>query len=156
MGIPVDLCRKREYATQQIWERKWEVDSPSAFLRLAHEYYQRFQRLDFLNLKFFRALARILTTLDEQANDSAFEKNMGRDYYTFKRSNEELPNGVIKTAVYTGMIKTGFRPSDSPNELPYNIPGNAMISSYLSLVANDILTQVPIGSVFRKWSEKLS
>jgi uncharacterized protein len=36
MGIPVDLCRKREFATQQIWERKWEVDSPSAFLRLAH------------------------------------------------------------------------------------------------------------------------
>jgi uncharacterized protein len=36
MGIPVDLCRKKEYATQQIWERKWEVDSPSAFLRLAH------------------------------------------------------------------------------------------------------------------------
>ena len=23
MGIPVDLCRKKEYATQQIWERKW-------------------------------------------------------------------------------------------------------------------------------------
>ena len=63
---------------------------------------------------------------------------------------------MIKTAVYTGMIKTGFRPSDSPNELPYNIPGNAMISSYLALVANEVLNLVPSNSVFRSWSEKLS
>lgn len=67
-----------------------------------------------------------------------------------------MPNGVIKTAFYTGMIKTGFRPSDSPNELPYNIPGNAMISSYLSLVANDVLSKVPSSSVFKSWSDKLS
>lgn len=33
------------------------------------------------------------------------------------------------------MIKTGFRPSDSPNDLAYNIPGNAMASTYLKLVA---------------------
>jgi uncharacterized protein len=67
-----------------------------------------------------------------------------------------LPNGVIKTAFYTGMIKTGFRPSDSPNELPYNIPGNAMISSYLALVAKDVLSKVPASSVFKQWSDKLS
>lgn len=156
MGIPVDLCRKREFATQQIWERKWEVDSPSAFLRLAHEYYQRFSKLDFFNIKFFKALARILAVLDEQTHDSTFEQKMGKSYYTFKRSNEELPGGVIKNAVYTGMIKTGFRPSDSPNELPYNIPGNAMISSYLQLVAKDVLSQIPQSSVFYSWSQQLS
>lgn len=54
------------------------------------------------------------------------------------------------------MIKTGFRPSDSPNELPYNIPGNAMISSYLRLVANDVLSKVPSNSVFKSWSNKLA
>lgn len=36
MGILVDLCRKREYATQAIWERKFEIDSLAFFLRLAH------------------------------------------------------------------------------------------------------------------------
>jgi meiotically up-regulated gene 157 (Mug157) protein len=70
MGIPVDLCRKREFATQQIWERKWEVDSPSAFLRLAHEYYQRFGQTDFFTIKFFKAIERILSVLDEQTKDS--------------------------------------------------------------------------------------
>jgi meiotically up-regulated gene 157 (Mug157) protein len=33
------------------------------------------------------------------------------------------------------MIKTGFRPSDDPNDLAYNVPGNAMIASFLDLVA---------------------
>lgn len=63
---------------------------------------------------------------------------------------------MIKSAVYTGMIKTGFRPSDSPNELPYNIPGNAMVGSYLRLVANDVLSKVPSNSVFKSLSSKLS
>jgi meiotically up-regulated gene 157 (Mug157) protein len=115
MGIPVDLCRKREFATEQIWERKWEVDSPAAFLRLSHEYYSRFRKSDIFNMNFFKAIARILSVLDEQTNDSSFEQKMGKNFYTFKRSSEELPGGTIKRAVYTGMIKTGFRPSDSPN-----------------------------------------
>ena len=40
------------------------------------------------------------------------------------------------------MIKTGFRPSDDPNELAYNIPGNAMACTYLHKVAEEILSQV--------------
>ncbi len=33
------------------------------------------------------------------------------------------------------MLKTGFRPSDDANDLPFNIPGNAMFSTFLGLVA---------------------
>lgn len=77
---------------------------------------------------------------------------MGKNFYTFKRNSDELPGGTIKRAVYTGMIKTGFRPSDSPNELPYNIPCNAMISKYLELVATDVLSQVSKNSVFRSFN----
>ncbi len=33
------------------------------------------------------------------------------------------------------MIKTGFRPSDDANDLPYNIPGNAMMATYMGLVS---------------------
>ena len=54
------------------------------------------------------------------------------------------------------MVKTGFRPSDSPNELPFNVPGNAMISSLLRLVANDVLSQVPAGSVYSSLSKALA
>jgi meiotically up-regulated gene 157 (Mug157) protein len=37
----------------------------------------------------------------------------------------------MKASFATGMIKTGFRPSDDANDQPYNIPGNAMMVSYL-------------------------
>jgi len=33
------------------------------------------------------------------------------------------------------MVKTGFRPSDDPNDLAFNIPGNAMLCTYMDLVA---------------------
>lgn len=46
------------------------------------------------------------------------------------------------------MIKTGFRPSDDPNQLAYNIPGNAMASVFLKYVAEYILVKVPKNSVF--------
>lgn len=46
------------------------------------------------------------------------------------------------------MIKTGFRPSDDPNELPYNVPGNAMASTYLRYVAEFVLSKIPEKSVF--------
>ena len=48
------------------------------------------------------------------------------------------------------MIKTGFRPSDDPNTLAYNIPGNAMMSTYLQLVAEAVLDKVPVSSVFKR------
>lgn len=46
------------------------------------------------------------------------------------------------------MIKTGFRPSDDPNEHAFNIPGNAMMATFLDLVSNKVLSQVPSSSVF--------
>jgi meiotically up-regulated gene 157 (Mug157) protein len=59
-----------------------------------------------------------------------------------------LPNGTIKSSSKTGMIKTGFRPSDDPNELPYNVPGNGMMASFLNLVSNQVLANVPSNSVY--------
>ena len=45
------------------------------------------------------------------------------------------------------MIKTGFRPSDDPNDLAYNIPGNAMLVTYMDLVARKVLRLIPTTSV---------
>ena len=45
------------------------------------------------------------------------------------------------------MLKTGFRPSDDPNDLAYNIPGNAMFATYLDLVAKTVLETIPYTSV---------
>lgn len=68
-GIPVDLCRKKEYATKSIWERKFEIDSLASFLRLAYEYIEKYKTLDFVNLRFINALKRIMSTVDQQTKD---------------------------------------------------------------------------------------
>jgi meiotically up-regulated gene 157 (Mug157) protein len=61
------------------------------------------------------ALKRILTTLDEQAKDDKYEKTNNITFYTFYRDVRELASGQIKPSASTGMIRTGFRPSDDPN-----------------------------------------
>jgi meiotically up-regulated gene 157 (Mug157) protein len=53
------------------------------------------------------------------------------------------------------MIKTGFRPSDDPNELPFNIPGNAMMVSFLQLVSKEVLAKVPKESVYFNYVQAL-
>lgn len=89
-----------------------------------------------------------MTTLEEQSKDQAQEQEKKVDYYTFYRDARELAGGKIKQSSYTGMIKTGFRPSDDPNQLPYNVPGNAMMTTYLGLVARAVLTKVEKDSVY--------
>ena len=54
------------------------------------------------------------------------------------------------------MVKTGFRPSDDPNDCAYNIPGNAMLSTYLNLVASNILDKIEEKSVFKSEANILS
>ncbi len=87
-------------------------------------------------MDFVRALRRIVTTLDEQVKDQKYEMERKVDFYTFYRDARELAGGKIKPSSTTGMIKTGFRPSDDANELPYNIPGNAMLATFLQLVSS--------------------
>lgn len=53
------------------------------------------------------------------------------------------------------MIKTGFRPSDDPTDLPYNIPGNAMAATYLKLVAEKVIQRIQKSSIFYSLAETL-
>ena len=99
-------------------------------------------------MRFVKALKRLLQTLEEQVEDMTYEKNLNQQFYTFRRVENELKKGVIQPSFKTGMIKTGFRPSDDPNDLAYNIPGNAMLSTYLDLVAKEVIPKVPQNSVY--------
>lgn len=76
-----------------------------------------------------------MTTVEQQTKDSAYEKRRKSLFYTFYRTPTELRDGTIRPAFGTGMVKTGFRPSDDPNDLAFNIPGNAMLCTYMDLVA---------------------
>ena len=109
------MCKHRDFATRSIWERKWEIDSLASFLRLSYEYYRKYEDINLVNMDFIRALKRVLTTLDEQVKDDKYEKTNNVTFYTFYRDARELAGGKIKPSGSTGMIRTGFRPSDDPN-----------------------------------------
>ncbi len=90
-----------------------------------------------------------MTVIDEQTKDHAYEKESKKKFYTFYRDSKELADGQIKPSFSTGMIKTGFRPSDDANDLAYNVPGNAMMCTYMKLVAETVLDKVPISSIYK-------
>ena len=82
---------------------------------MSYEHYKAFKSVKFLNLRFFKALKRIVSVFEEQINDEQYEKENKMPFYTFYRDAKELAGGHIRPSKRTGMIKTGFRPSDDPN-----------------------------------------
>lgn len=98
---------------------------------MAYEYQLKYKTIDFLNLRILKAIRRVMSVVEEQTKDLKYEQTNKRKFYTFYREPRELAGGEIKPSYGTGMIKTGFRPSDDPNDQAYNIPGNAMMSTYL-------------------------
>mgnify|MGYP000619180773 CR=1 FL=1 len=106
--------------------------------------------MDFVNLRFIKALKRLMNTVEEQAKDTNYEKNLKVSFYTFYRTATELERGHMQNAWGTGMIKAGFRPSDEPTSHAYNIPGNAMLCTYMQLLAEVVLPKLSANSVFKK------
>ena len=97
-----------------------------------------------------------MRAVDEQMKDSEYEKARDVPFYTFYRTPTQLQSGHIKRAFATGMIKTGFRPSDDPNDHAYNIPGNAMLCTYMGLLSSQIFSKVAESSFLKKELDILS
>jgi meiotically up-regulated gene 157 (Mug157) protein len=99
----------------RVVERKFEVDSLLYPIWFASDYYKQTGDRSIFTPELHRAFLRVLSTLrDEQHHPQ-------RSRYT----NPQLADGGRGSAVrYTGMVWTGFRPSDDPVRYHYNIPVN--------------------------------
>jgi hypothetical protein len=96
-------------------EQKFEMDSLLYPVWFAAEYYRQTGDTSLFTPTVRRAFDVVLATLrTEQHHDL-------RSHYT----NPQLARGGRGSAVrYTGMVWTGFRPSDDPVRYHYNIPDN--------------------------------
>ena len=116
-----------------VWERKYEIDSLCYPLLLAWRYYQSTGSLAFLTEDFHRAIRTIVDVLTtEQRRESS--------PYWFQRDNcppsDTLPFGGRGAPVgYTGMIWSGFRPSDDACRYGYFIPANLFAAAMLDGLA---------------------
>ncbi len=96
-------------------ERKFEIDSLLYPIWFASAYYRETHDRSIFTPEVRRAFVRVLSVLrDEQHHDT-------RSSYR----HPQLANGGRGSAVrYTGMVWTGFRPSDDPARYQFNIPEN--------------------------------
>ncbi|ULO04923.1 glycoside hydrolase family 125 protein [Paenibacillus sp. 19GGS1-52] len=106
-----------------VWERKFEIDSLCFVVRLAYTYWQETGVTDFFDAEFKSALRIIMDLFKREQHH--FEQSP----YRFTRNNgipgDSLRNSGLGMPVnYTGMIWSGFRPSDDACDFHYNIPGN--------------------------------
>ena len=115
-----------------IGTRNYEADSGAYFVRLLHRYYTFSQSkkdaIQFLQHSNIRASVNgILSTWQtEQYHDTKS-----------KYRHPALVYGGMGTQVnYTGMVWSGFRPSDEPTTYGYNIPVNVMITAALDYLGN--------------------
>ncbi len=106
-----------------VWERKFEIDSLCFVVRMAFTYWQETGVTDFFDAEFKSALRIIMDLFKRE------QRHFEHSPYRFTRNNgihgDSLRNSGLGMPVnYTGMIWSGFRPSDDACDFHYNIPGN--------------------------------
>ena len=137
-----DSPRKSDHAGDRtkmlpgVHERKWEIDSLSYPLRLAHGYWRTTGDKTPFDAEWKESVRRILATFRvQQRRDGA----KAAAEYTFARHDwsptETLAHSVGAPVRPCGLIAAGFRPSDDACTFPFNVPGNIFASDALAKAA---------------------
>ncbi|HWU75594.1 MAG TPA: glycoside hydrolase family 125 protein [Rhodanobacter sp.] len=100
-----------------VWERKFELDSLCYPILLAWKYYKVTGDASVFTPEVRKAFLRVLDVMQVE------QHHRRRSIYRFKSDTQQA--GVNPVA-YTGMIWTGFRPSDDPCVYNYLIPAEMM------------------------------
>jgi meiotically up-regulated gene 157 (Mug157) protein len=108
---------KADYATDPIHERKFELDSLMYPITLAWTYWKVTGDASIFTPDFQKAMVLVLDTLKAEQDHAQNSK-----YTHFALSN----NGKGPEDAVTGMIWTGFRPSDDRSVYSYLIPAEMM------------------------------
>lgn len=108
-----------------VHERKWELDSPCAAIRLAHGYWRATSDASPFDDAWRRASRLIVATMRTQQRED------GRGPYRFQRRTDWNPDSVPvggwgNPVRPVGLIVSVFRPSDDATIFPFLVPSNML------------------------------
>ena len=125
--ILIDPYANAFSSNYHVVEHKFEVDSLLYPIWFAYDYYKQTGDRSIFTPEVRRAFDRVLATMRNEQHHAQ------RSHYT----HPQLANNGRGSAVrYTGMVWTGFRPSDDPVRYHYNIP----VNMFASVVMKDLTT----------------
>ncbi|MCM3631378.1 glycoside hydrolase family 125 protein [Paenibacillus glycanilyticus] len=106
-----------------VWERKFELDSICFSMRLAFAYWKETGRADIFDADFKVAMRAAVDLWKRE------QHHFERSPYRFERDNGIMTDSLMNDGLgmpvnYTGMVWSGFRPSDDACDFHYNIPDN--------------------------------
>jgi uncharacterized protein len=113
----------------EVFERKWELDSLAAFLRICVGYFEITGDTQPFDGHFLMALDKVLDVMTfEQFTLNKENKNF---LFQFKTHSGHLHPAVRMEGYgypnkHSGLVRSVFRPSDDESVFPYLIPANAM------------------------------
>lgn len=113
-----------------VHERKWEIDSLCAVVRLIDGYYQQCQDQSIFTDELDQAMRLIYKTFKTEQR-----KNDESDYFFVRETTEMIEsatfNGTGRPTRKVGLIHSAFRPSDDATLFSYLIPSNLFAVSAL-------------------------
>jgi uncharacterized protein len=136
--IEIDPYANAFERNHQIWERKYELDSLCAFLRLSSGYYDTTHDTGPFGVRWVSAVNKCLQTISLEQN-TLNKENLDLLFSFRTKSGHHHPAIRLQGYGYPGkrcgLSRSVFRPSDDETVFPYLIPSNAMAVVYLRKIA---------------------